>query len=147
MESRFQASAASSILRRVLETYALPPDSPFINQFLNLLYAEKPEAGALTSFVTDRIWETPQAVMAHRLAQLEQFDVTDRLWRLDVPTLVLAGSKDAIIPAPRQRRLALEISGARFETIEGAGHIGFVTHAAQTTRQVLDHCRRVKAAV
>ncbi|MDG3007130.1 alpha/beta fold hydrolase [Paludisphaera mucosa] len=147
IESRFRATTASGIVRNVLERYALPPNSPFINQFLNLLYAKKPEPGPQADFVVERIWETPQAVMAQRLGQLEQFDVTDRLWRLDVPTLVLAGSKDAIIPASRQKRLASEISNARFETIEGAGHIGFVTHADQMARQVHAHFQRVKAAV
>ena len=147
IEARFRITTAFAIVRRVLERYDLPPDSPFINQFLNLLYAKKPEAGPLADFVVERIWETPQSVMAHRLAQLELFDVTDRLWRLDVPTLVLAGAKDAIVSATRQQRLALQISGARFEAIEGAGHIGFVTHAEAVARQVVAHVKRVKAAV
>lgn len=147
MESKFRASTASAIVRRVLERYALPPDSPFINQFLNLLYAKRPEAGPAHDQVVERIWRTPQAVMAHRLAQLEQFDVSDRLWRLDVPTLVLAGAKDAIISASRQKRLAQEISGARYEAIEGAGHIAFVTHADAMARQVRAHLERVKAHV
>jgi 3-oxoadipate enol-lactonase len=147
MEPKFRATTASAIVRHVLEHYALPPDSPFVNQFLNLLYARKPEPGPAHDVVVDRIWQTPQSVIAHRLAQLEQFDVTDRLWRLDVPTLVLAGAKDAIIPASRQRRLAQDISGARFETIDGAGHIAFVTHADAMAVQVQAHVERVKAHV
>ncbi len=146
MESRFHATTASAIVRRVLERYPLVPNSPFLNQFLNLLYAKKPEPGPRHDFVVDRIWETPQPVVAHRLAQLEHFDVTDRLWRIDAPTLVLAGSKDAIIPTSRQQRLANDISGARFESLEGAGHIGFVTHAEAMARQVQAHLQRVKAA-
>ena len=145
IESRFHASTASAIVRRVLERYPLATNSPFINQFFNLLYAKKPEPGPLADFVVERIWDTPQSVMADRLAQLEHFDVTDRLWRIDAPTLVLAGARDAIIPASRQKRLAQDISGARYEALEGAGHIGFVTHADATARQVLDHLRRVKA--
>lgn len=147
MEPKFRASTASAIVRHVLERYALPPDSPFVNQFLNLLYAKKPEPGPAHDTVVQRIWQTPQTVMAHRLAQLEQFDVTDRLWRLEVPTLVVAGAKDAIISASRQKRLAQEISGARFEAIEGAGHIAFVTHAEAMAHQVQAHMERVKAHV
>lgn len=147
IEPKFRATTASAIVRHVLERYALPPDSPFVNQFLNLLYARKPEPGPAHDVVVDRIWQTPQSVIADRLAQLEQFDVTDRLWRLDVPTLVLAGAKDAIIPASRQRRLAQEISGARFEAIDGAGHIAFVTHADAMSVQVQAHLERIKAHV
>ena len=147
MEPKFRATPASAIVRRVLERYDLPADSPFINQFLNLLYAKKPEPGRDHDLLVERIWRTPTSVMAHRLAQLEQFDVTDRLWRVDAPTLIMAGSKDAIIPASRQKRLAAEISGARFEAIEGAGHVAFVTHAEAMARQVQAHLERVKAHV
>lgn len=147
VEERFRTTLGSKIALHVLERYPLPANSPFINQFLNLLYGTKPEPGPRTEFVVDRVWETPQAVMAQRLRQLQQFDVSDRLWRIDVPTLVLAGAKDAIIPARRQQGLAQKISGARFESIEGAGHIGFVTHADAVVRQVRDHLQRVKASV
>lgn len=147
MESKFRATAACGVVRHVLERYALPTNSGFINQFLNLLYAKKPEPGPQLDQVIERIWRTPQTVMAARLGQLEQFDVTDRLWRVDVPTLVLAGARDVIVPASRQKRLAMEISGARFESIEGAGHIAFVTHADAVARQVAAHVQRVKAAV
>ncbi len=61
--------------------------------------------------MVDRIWETDQSVMAQRLAQLESFDVSDRLWRIDVPTLVVAGARDAIVPLARQQMLAEGISG------------------------------------
>lgn len=147
IEDRFKTSLGSKIVRRVLDNYPLPTDSPFINQFLNLLYAKKPAPGPRTDFVVSRIWETPQAVIARRLAHLEQFDVSDRLWRIDVPTLVLGGSGDVIIPASRQKQLAQGISGARFKSIEGAGHIGFVTHPDQIAAQVREHLQRVKASV
>lgn len=147
MEERFRTTLGSKILGRVLDNYPLPVDSPFINQFLNLLYAKKPEPGPQTDFVVSRIWETPQAVIARRLARLEQFDVADRLWRIDAPTLILAGSGDVIIPASRQKQLARGISGARFESVAGAGHIGFVTHPEQIAAQVREHLQRVKASV
>ena len=90
----------------MLERFPLPRDNGFLNQFFNLLHGAKPEPGPLADFVVERIWETDQSVMAQRLAQLESFDVSERLWKIDVPTLVLAGSKDAIVPAARQKLLA-----------------------------------------
>lgn len=146
-ESRFRSRLGGSIARRVLERYPLPSNSAFVNQFFNLLYGRKPEPGSMVDFVIDRLWETDQKVMAQRLAQLEAFDVEDRLWRINVPTLVIAGSKDVIVPASRQRDLARNIAGASFETIEGAGHIGFLTHGGEVARAIRRHCSRVKVAI
>ncbi len=105
-DASFGSTIGSSIARRVLERFPLPADNRFLNQFFNLLHGARPEPGPLVDFVVERIWETSQRVMANRLAQLEAFDITDRLWQIDVPTLVLAGSRDAIIPAARQKKLA-----------------------------------------
>ncbi len=147
VEARFHRTIGSKIARLALERFPLPSDNPFINQFFHLLYGAKPEPGPLVDFVVDRIWETDQNVMAQRLAQLESFDVSERLSKIDVPTLVLAGVRDVIVPAARQHALAEEISGARFATIENAGHLAFLTHRAQFVRDVRRHLRGVNAAV
>ena len=146
-DSRFRSTIGSRIARRVLERFPLPSDNGFLNQFFNLLHGVKPEPGPLADFVVKRIWETDQSIMAQRLAQLESFDVAERLWKIDVPTLVLAGSKDVIVPADRQKLLAQSIPGARLEVLEGAGHIGFLTHRREVVRQVRRHLLRAKAAV
>jgi 3-oxoadipate enol-lactonase len=146
-QARFQPNLGSRIARRVLERFPLPPDSCFVNQFFHLLHGTRPEPGPLVDFIVDRIWETDQSVMAERLALLESFDVSDRLWKIDVPALVLAGSRDVIVPPERQRSLAEEVSGARFGLIENSGHIGFLTHCDQVVHQVRRYLNRVKAAV
>lgn len=136
VEARFRCTVGSTIARRVLERFPLPSDNRFVNQFFNLLHGSKPEPGPLAEFVVERCWDTDQAVMARRLALLETFDVSDRLWRLDMPTLVLAGSRDVIVPATRQKALAGSIAGARFETMIGAGHVAFLTHRGEIARHV-----------
>jgi pimeloyl-ACP methyl ester carboxylesterase len=146
-EARFHRTLGSAIARRVLERFPLPRDNRFVNQFFHLLYGAKPEPGPLVDFVVERIWETDQSVIAERLADLESFDVSEHLWRIEMPTLVVAGDRDVIVPTARQRALARDISGARFETIEGAGHIGFLTHRAEVVRSVLRHLQQVEAPV
>jgi 3-oxoadipate enol-lactonase len=135
-EARYRPSLGATIARRVLERFPLPSDNGFVNQFFNLLHGGKPEPGPLADFVVERCWETDQSLMARRIALLETFDVAERLWRIHVPTLVLAGSRDAIVPAERQRALAAAIPGARFALLEGAGHIGFLTHRQEVARRV-----------
>jgi pimeloyl-ACP methyl ester carboxylesterase len=145
VEARFRPSIGSKIARRVLERFPLPSDSRFINQFFHLLFGSKPVSEPLLDFVIDRIWETGQAVMAERMAALESFNISDRLWSIGAPTLVLAGGRDVIVPAARQRSLAGEISGARIGIIEEAGHIGFLTHRAEVVRCVRKHMKRASA--
>jgi pimeloyl-ACP methyl ester carboxylesterase len=146
-EARFQITLGSKIVRKVLERFPLPSDNRFVNQFVHVLFGGRPEPGPLVDFVVGRIWETEQSVMAQRLAQLEAFDVSDRLWRVEVPALVVAGLRDVVVPASRQRALAQSILGAQFEAIENAGHLGFLTHTPEIVRHVRRHLSRVKAAV
>jgi 3-oxoadipate enol-lactonase len=141
VDARFRTTMASTIARRVLERFPLPGDNPFVNQFFNLFHGGKAGAGPMPRFIVERCWETDQGVMARRLGMLEGYDVSDRLWRLDAPTLVLAGSRDVVVPAARQKGLASSIAGARFESIEDAGHVGFLTHSAQVAGHVERLCR------
>jgi pimeloyl-ACP methyl ester carboxylesterase len=46
-----------------------------------------------------------------------------RLSRIHVPTLVIHGEEDHLIPSENGRRLASRIPGARFELLPNAGHI------------------------
>ena len=142
VEARFHRTIGSTIARLALERFPLPSDNPFINQFFHLLYGAKPEPGPLVDFVVDRIWETDQSVMAQRLAQLESFDVSDRLWNIDVPTLVLAGAsrRDRAGGAsngcwPRESRVPDS------QMIEHAGHVAFLTHRAEFVRDIRRHLR------
>jgi pimeloyl-ACP methyl ester carboxylesterase len=143
-EARYRTNLGSVIARRVLERFPLPNDNGFLNQFFNLLHGGKPKPSRLVDFVVEHCWETDQSVMAHRLQLLETFDVSERLWQIDVPTLVLAGSRDVIVAPQRQRLLSSAIAGSRFATLEGAGHIGFLSHREEVARQVnrfLRDCR------
>jgi 3-oxoadipate enol-lactonase len=51
------------------------------------------------------------------------FDARALLERIEAPTLVMAGSSDTNAPAATMERMAGKIPGARFVTIEGAGHL------------------------
>jgi pimeloyl-ACP methyl ester carboxylesterase len=146
-EAQFRPTIGSTIARNVLERFPLPNDNRFVNQFFHLLYGSKPEPGPMVDFVIEQIWQTDQTVMALRLAELESFDVSHKLWQIEVPTLVLAGSRDVIVRAGRQRALAELIAGARFVLLENAGHIGFLTHRAEVVRQVRRHIEHVHAGV
>ena len=64
--------------------------------------------------------------LARRAAGLAGFDAYDRLEGLDVPTLVMAGSHDILIPTENARLLAKRIRRSTLVLIEDAGHVFMV---------------------
>jgi pimeloyl-ACP methyl ester carboxylesterase len=71
-------------------------------------------------------WGADQTVttIADALAALrDRLDMTDSLREIRVPTLLIFGEEDAIVPPAAIRALQQGIAGAQLETIAGAGHL------------------------
>ncbi|WP_224270402.1 alpha/beta fold hydrolase [Haloprofundus salinisoli] len=54
---------------------------------------------------------------------VERFDVSDRLYEVTVPSLVLHGTADSTWPVERGRELADDLPRGTFEAVEDAGHL------------------------
>jgi 3-oxoadipate enol-lactonase len=65
-------------------------------------------------------------------------DTSDEAPRVRAPTLVVAGDRDTTIPLAASRELASRIPGARFEVVEGAGHIAAAAQDPRVMRLVAD---------
>lgn len=76
-----------------------------------------------------------RAMRSYRLA-MDGFDVTGSLFRLTVPTVVLHGSKDSLLPVSEGRKLAEALPHAEFRVVEGAGHMLPLTHGEEVERSV-----------
>jgi 3-oxoadipate enol-lactonase len=63
-------------------------------------------------------------------AMMARVDSTDTLATIDVPTLVIAGAEDALIPRSEANILHEAIRGSRLEVIEQAGHVSNVERPA-----------------
>jgi 3-oxoadipate enol-lactonase len=83
--------------------------------------------------------ELPMSVEAY-LAQLnviQMHDASDRLDRIQAPTLVLSGEEDILIPVRLARRLQEGITGSDWATSKG-GHACMWEHPAEFNRIYLD---------
>jgi pimeloyl-ACP methyl ester carboxylesterase len=60
---------------------------------------------------------------AASLGMADRPDSTPDLAGITVPTLVITGSKDTLIPPEATKPMAEGVNGARYEVIEGAGHL------------------------
>ena len=141
-EARFSPNLGSAILLRALERLPLPRTSPFLNQFFNVLHGLRPEPGPMVDFIVKRCWDTDQGVVAARLRGLEGFDVSERLWEVEAPSLMVAGSKDVVVTPTRQKASAALLPESTFTTVDGAGHVGFLTHRAEVATLISQFVRR-----
>jgi len=57
-----------------------------------------------------------------RLLVLDRFDSARKAPSLKIPTLIVHGTRDEIIPFEQGRKLASRLPGARFVPVEGASH-------------------------
>ncbi|HEY0812093.1 MAG TPA: alpha/beta hydrolase [Pseudonocardia sp.] len=109
-----------------------------VNDFLNL----EDNLGKRVSEETVRtIWDaasqaSPYGTWACPPGWLEDF--TQDITKIDVPTLILHGTADRILPIDGQgRRLHAALPSARYVEIEGGPHVMCVTHAPEVNRELL----------
>jgi len=69
-------------------------------------------------------------------AAVEAHDVSDRLGEVDVPTLVVHGTADRVVPFENGELLADGIPDAEFEPLEGGSHLLFVEDHERVTARV-----------
>lgn len=143
---RYQPSLFGDVARQVLDRLPLPVDSPFVNQFFNLLIGGKRRPGDQFDFVVDSCWRTDQSMMAYRLGLLDGFDASDRLDHIDCPVLATVGGQDILVGEAEARELAQSAPEGRFQRLDGAGHFAFVTHPDKLAAQVLSFAHHSAAA-
>jgi pimeloyl-ACP methyl ester carboxylesterase len=134
--ARFERGLLQRVAGMVLSRYPLPSDSPFVNQFFNLLFGSRQKPGPLFHFVTRQCWQTDQSIMSHRFQLVEPFDAMARLKSVRVPTLALAGDRDLLVSPKSLAELAAGIAACRSVTLPGCGHLAFVNQPERVAEEV-----------
>jgi pimeloyl-ACP methyl ester carboxylesterase len=134
--ARFERGLLQRVAGWILNDYPLPHDNPFVNQFFNLLFGGRKRSDPLFRFVTRQCWQTDQSVMAHRFRLIERFDMHNRLARVRVPTLVLAGDRDLLVSETSLQALCSGVENCRRVNLSGCGHLAFVTQPERLAREV-----------
>jgi pimeloyl-ACP methyl ester carboxylesterase len=70
-----------------------------------------------------RMAETRPSVLHGDFLACNEFDVMDKLEKIDVPALILCGTEDRLTPVKYAEYLRDHLSKARLQTVEGAGHM------------------------
>src|SRR5258708_34764626 len=87
----------------------------------------------------------PETILKDVLAA-RTMDLTDRAARLEVPTLLLCGSRDRLTPPALSEQLSGLIPRARLTTIEGAGHMLLLEVPERVNQASLPFARAILAA-
>jgi len=94
--------------------------SLLMSRWLN--FGKKPDK-RLVAFTEAMSAQTRAEVVGDFYLSLEQHDKVEALKALShVPTLVIAGEKDRLLPPKHSRRIAAEVPHARLLELRGAGH-------------------------
>lgn len=115
----------------------------FMKMFFNITPISSGPGSDYVAFAKSIAWN---ASAVGTQACIEAFGRTDfraDLGRIDVPTLVVHGDKDQIVPLDVSGKLAAQaIAGATLAIVEGAPHGLNATHGAELNALMLDFLRR-----
>jgi pimeloyl-ACP methyl ester carboxylesterase len=101
---------------------------------------------ALGRYVDAMIGGTPVDVIAELYPAIAGLDASGAIEPLRrVPTLVLTGDADKMIPKAHSEKLAAELPDARFVVVPDAGHLVLLEKPAEVTAALAELFRRVAA--
>jgi pimeloyl-ACP methyl ester carboxylesterase len=87
----------------------------------------------------------PQGIGRQMLAILSDGSRVKRLSTIKVPTVVIHGADDPLVPLAAGKHTAQAIPGAKLEIVPGMGHDLPPGLVPTLSRIILDHCRKVDA--
>jgi pimeloyl-ACP methyl ester carboxylesterase len=106
-----------------------------------------PDAGpAGVRLATDVMARVPADTYRKALHALVRFDRRDALGAIRIPTLVVAGERDANAPPGVMEKMAARIPGAEYRVLAGCGHLANLERPAAFNEIVLAWLRRHFAA-
>lgn len=86
------------------------------------------------------LYPIPPDAFMRQVQAIQSFDASARLGAIAVPTMVIAGRDDRLVPAENSRKIAARIPGARLTELPG-GHLFFTEYPAEFNRAVIDFVR------
>lgn len=81
----------------------------------------------------------PQAVIMAQMQAIAAHDTSARLPSLEMPTLIVHGTADELIPVQNAHAIAGHMPLARLELLDGAGHLFFWEEPLRSAELVRDH--------
>jgi len=87
-------------------------------------------------------YPTPDYGAMRQAGAIMGHDTYELLPKIELPTLVISGDNDRLIPVENSRILASRIPGAELAIIKGVGHEFFIEDAEEVNKTILDFLGR-----
>lgn len=135
-------SPTSEVMRVLMSNEGLTNEE-IVQKNLPVFFSEEflrnqPERIAEYCRIQNETPRQPDHAYRAQLAAIRSFDTSDRLHGLDIPTLILTGSRDVVIPRENSYLLAELIPGAELVILPGAGH-SIQVECAEEFNTIVDH--------
>lgn len=88
---------------------------------------------------------SPEGAAASLRAMAVRRDQTDLLPSINIPTLIVVGSEDAVTPPADAEAMSAKIEGSRLFVVEGAGHLSNVEQTEEFNRVLVEFLRALSA--
>ncbi len=103
-----------------------------------------PEPSPAQVRFTEQLHHTVSAsTLAQLLPDVALFDLSEELADIDVPVLVVAGSKDKLIPTRHARRMASSLPRAELVELARCGHTPMLERRREFSRLLEEFCAKV----
>jgi len=97
----------------------------------------------IENVVKNYIVHPPSAIgFEGQISYVETFDTFEKLSKINIPTLILHGSDDKILPAENSKVLAENIPSAELYFFENAGHGVIIQEQERWTQKVIEFLKR-----
>jgi pimeloyl-ACP methyl ester carboxylesterase len=87
--------------------------------------------------------ETRQAVLYGDFLACDEFDVMERVSKIQAPTLLICGSSDLMTPTNRSEYLHEQIEGSQLHVVEGAGHMAMIERPDEVAGLLSEFMERI----
>lgn len=85
----------------------------------------------------------PARERARRLRTIFRTDLSPLLGEIDIPSLVIHGTADRLVPVHLAREMSALLPRANHQEIRGCGHLPYVTHPEEVLRILVEFLDRV----
>jgi pimeloyl-ACP methyl ester carboxylesterase len=117
-----------------------PSERAFLEAFFAWAYTHRAHEEGLVDEIIEQALAFPHKQSSGSFDRFAdafwEHTTLDRLPQIAVPTLVLTGSADIVVPPPYGRAVAEAVPGARFEVIEDQAHAPFEEVPAEFNRRL-----------